>query len=97
MSEAPEIVVAMSGGVDSSAACALLKEKGYDITGITLLLKGDIDNDSAQSITDTVEKLGIKHFYVDCKKEFLQRVIMPSSSNTHAEELRTPVASAILK
>ena len=79
MSEAPEIVVAMSGGVDSSAACALLKEKGYDITGITLLLKGDIDNDSAQSITDTVEKLGIKHFYVDCKKEFLQRVIMPSA------------------
>ena len=33
-----KIVVAMSGGVDSSVAAALMKDEGYDVVGITLKL-----------------------------------------------------------
>ena len=37
-----KVVVAMSGGVDSSVAAALMKKEGYDVTGITLKLYDDI-------------------------------------------------------
>ena len=33
-----KVIVAMSGGVDSSVAAALLKEEGYNVVGITLKL-----------------------------------------------------------
>ena len=70
-----KILVAMSGGVDSSAACVLLKNQGFDVTGVTLLLKGDADEMSKKAICDTVDKLGIEHHYLDCREEFFQRVI----------------------
>ena len=38
------VVVAMSGGVDSSVVAALMKEEGYDVTGITLKLYDDTNN-----------------------------------------------------
>ena len=37
-----KVVVAMSGGVDSSAAAVMLKNEGYDVTGITLKLYNQI-------------------------------------------------------
>ena len=74
-----KILVAMSGGVDSSAACILLKNQGFDIIGVTLLLKGDIDDVSKRAIADTVNKLGITHHYLDCREDFFQRVILPSA------------------
>ena len=79
MSAPKKIAVAMSGGVDSSAACAILKEQGYEITGITLLLKGEIDDVSRASIADTVNKFNIEHHYIDCRDSFLEKVIVPSA------------------
>lgn len=53
----PKAVVAMSGGVDSSVAAALMKEEGYDVTGIMLKLwKGAaVNNESGCCSLDAAE------------------------------------------
>lgn len=70
-----KILVGMSGGVDSSAAALILKEKGYSVTGITLKL---CKEDKEQDINDAkavCEKLGIEHLTLDLKNEFKEKVI----------------------
>ena len=71
-----KVVVAMSGGVDSSVVAYLLKQEGYDVVGATMKL---IDNDSIkQSISDAkdvCDSLGIKHYVFDLVKEFKDIVI----------------------
>jgi tRNA-specific 2-thiouridylase len=79
------IVVAMSGGVDSSATAALLKAEGYDVIGITLQL---YDHGAAihrkgaccagQDIHDArnvAEQIGIPHYVLDYESRFRESVI----------------------
>ena len=80
-----KIVVAMSGGVDSSVVAGLMKEEGYDVTGITLKLYDDLKktNNSrqccaGQDIIDAKrvsETLNIDHKILYYQKKFKTEVI----------------------
>jgi tRNA-specific 2-thiouridylase len=83
-----KVVVAMSGGVDSSLSAFLLKERGYEVIGITMKLwdyaevGGDLHQDgrccSLEAMNDALavcQKLGIPHYVLDFRKEFKEKVI----------------------
>ena len=80
-----KVVVAMSGGVDSSVVAALMKQEGYDVTGITLKLYDDSKKSkegrqccAGQDIMDAKrvsEKIDIKHEILYYQKKFKSAVI----------------------
>ncbi|MCL2567295.1 MAG: tRNA 2-thiouridine(34) synthase MnmA [Alphaproteobacteria bacterium] len=80
------IVVAMSGGVDSSTTVALLKEEGYkNVVGMTLLLhennleKGIVSKDQnvKADCLRVAETLSVEHHFVDIKDLFMEEIINP--------------------
>lgn len=68
------VLVAMSGGVDSSLAAALLQEQGFVVEGVTMKLTAGIccDIGSAQAVCG---HLGIPHRMIDLQKEFERSVV----------------------
>ena len=72
-----KIVVAMSGGVDSSVAAALLKQAGHQVTGITMQICPPPKSilDSVEDARKVADKLGIPHLIMDFSDVYAQKVI----------------------
>lgn len=81
-----KVMIAMSGGVDSSVCAKIVKDKGYDIVGGTMHLfdktnkifypeqNGYNESKDAQSVADA---LGVEFFIFDLQEEFKKHVIEP--------------------
>jgi tRNA-specific 2-thiouridylase len=71
------VAVAMSGGVDSSVAAAILKNKYYQVFGVTMLLDPEQTDNTLENAKEIANILNIPHYVVDLRKIFKKRVIDP--------------------
>ena len=94
------IVVAMSGGVDSSTVAALLKEAGHEVIGVTLQLynhgaaiqkKGACcAGDDIHDAKRVADHLGIPHYVIDAEQRFANAVIADFANSYAAGETPVP-------
>ncbi len=101
--ESTRVVVAMSGGVDSSVVAAILKDEGYDVVGITLQLYdhgGAATSGSTccagQDIHDArrvAEKLDMPHYVLDYEQRFASAVMNEFADSYLSGETPIPCIS----
>ena len=82
-----KVIVAMSGGVDSSLAAALMKDEGHDVTGITLKLFEDQEK-YLEDASKMADYIGIDWYMADYSEDFKNNVIS-YFTNTYKQG-RTP-------
>lgn len=78
------VLVGMSGGIDSSAACLMLQEQGYEVIGVTMRTwdvpshfstPGQEEPDDVLEARALAQRLGIEHHVADVREEFRQVIV----------------------
>ncbi len=92
------VLVAMSGGVDSSVAAYLLKKEGHDVIGVSMRLYGYDENakhgcctpDDLKDAKRVADQIGILHYVVDMQVDFEKKVIEPFVQSYQIGETPNP-------
>lgn len=93
---AERVLVAMSGGVDSSVAAAMLRDDGHDVAGVTLRLWGGESDSGCCSVSDVEDarrvaaQLGIPHHVFNLADDFEAAVVGPYVESYAAGETPNP-------
>ncbi len=90
VSSGKKVIVGLSGGVDSSVAALILKDQGYDVTGVTMSIWGEGFNavptgkhscygpdeqDEIREAAEVAEKIGIPFHVFDCSRKYKLQVL----------------------
>ena len=78
-----KVLVAMSGGIDSSAVCLMLLDQGYEVIGMTMRLwdlprqfsSGNEQPDFIVKAQNLAHRLGIEHHVIDVRESFRSTVV----------------------